>query len=218
MNTIEDRLLADTNLLELSPDWDDVVGRADRRSVRSQTTARAVIAGFAVFLVSALLLRNGYSIDTVDTPPVTEPDPSPITAPWTESAPSVIVLRALLAWGGSAIVGGIAFFISPRDFRRPYIIPRISRLAATGVWIALYNAALLAITGVALTATDSPFLAAVHGHAAFIEIATVAIIALLLSVNVKGTLSSIASKSSGFIATGNPMKVGIPAYAPLGTT
>ncbi len=191
MTTVEDRLLADVAEFSSVPDWDDVQQRSDARVARSRRVMRGVVGCLALLLLGAVVLQGGAHLDTVEEPSVTAPGPVESTPPWSETSPLSIVLRAALVWGSSAAIAIALFFVSPRHFRAPYMIPRAARLAATAAWVALWNACVLAVTGVSMVAFESPFVEAMHGHAAFVEILSVTALALLLSIETRSTWSAL---------------------------
>lgn len=191
MTTVEDRLFADVAELSSAPDWDDVQQRSDARAARSRRVMRGVVGCLALLLLGAVVLQGGAHLDTIEEPSVTAPGPAESTPPWSETSPLTIVLRAALVWGSSAVIATALFFVSPRHFRAPYMIPRAARLAATAAWVALWNACVLAVTGVSMVAFESPFVEAMHGHAAFVEILSVTALALLLSIETRSTWSAL---------------------------
>lgn len=145
MSLIEDRLRQDAHAPSTTPTsgaWADVVERADARQVRARMVSRVSIGVFVLVAAALAFVRPSNDVETADGPAdlldgTTEPAvlDSPV---WSEASPVLALATWLIPWFGAAVAMSLVYLASPRDFRAPYLVPRIPRavvaFSAAVVW------------------------------------------------------------------------------------
>ena len=194
MSVIEDRLFTDaaSHSTAATADWDSVVDRADRRVKRQHTVGRVAIGAFALLIIAAISFGQART-GTLDATDLAQPAPSADAAdlneaPWPNSSPIGILAGWFLAWGGSAAVVGFVYFASPRDFREPFVVARVSRVLVAASSVILWNAALLLPTIALLRVIDWGILRSLRHEASF---------AFTVAIVVAGAFSAYGQKRTG---------------------
>ena len=152
MSSIEDRLRLDARSptsTTLDREWQDVIERAEARTSRARSASRMATGVFVLVVAAVALINPSVDIDLADgaadlAEGVTEPT---FNSPaFSEPSPWFAVATWLLPWVGAVIAIAITYLTSPRDFRAPYLVPRISRAVAACSAAILWSGALIVIT------------------------------------------------------------------------